>query len=297
MVISWEASQYTTRVNVSQSSALSVADHRRDSSGMQYVYPVISRRAGGVSVGINLNPNSACNWQCIYCQVPGLTRGGPPAIDIALLERELRQMLGAIVHGNFMAERVPVEARRFSDIAFSGNGEPTSAREFRRCMEIAVRLREEFGLGGQVVLRLITNGSLLDRTEVQAGVALLGKADGEVWFKLDRGSAAGMQLVNGSRQNPATVVRRLRICGSLCRTWVQSCFFAIDGSAPNEKEIDAYLELLAEARPGIAGVHLYGLARQSYQPQASRLASLAVEWLDDLAGRIERIGLTVRVSP
>ncbi|MDX9945398.1 MAG: radical SAM protein, partial [Azonexus sp.] len=34
-------------------------DHSRDSAGLRYVYPVISRRAGGVSVGINLNPNNA----------------------------------------------------------------------------------------------------------------------------------------------------------------------------------------------------------------------------------------------
>jgi hypothetical protein len=62
---------------------LKTEDHSRDSAGMRYVYPVVSRRAGGVSVGINLNPNNACNWRCIYCQVPGLTRGGPPPIDLA----------------------------------------------------------------------------------------------------------------------------------------------------------------------------------------------------------------------
>jgi wyosine [tRNA(Phe)-imidazoG37] synthetase (radical SAM superfamily) len=56
---------------------LTVADHDRGSAGLTYVYPVVSRRAGGVSVGINLNVNNACNWRCIYCQVPGLTRGAP----------------------------------------------------------------------------------------------------------------------------------------------------------------------------------------------------------------------------
>ncbi len=49
---------------------LSASDHDRDATGMQYVYAVVSRRAGGVSVGINLNPNNACNWACVYCQVP-----------------------------------------------------------------------------------------------------------------------------------------------------------------------------------------------------------------------------------
>ena len=59
---------------------LNVSDHSRDSAGLKYIYPVVSRRAGGVSLGINLNVNNACNWRCVYCQVPGLTRGGPPPV-------------------------------------------------------------------------------------------------------------------------------------------------------------------------------------------------------------------------
>jgi wyosine [tRNA(Phe)-imidazoG37] synthetase (radical SAM superfamily) len=51
---------------------LTVDDHNRDISGMKYIYPVVSRRAGGVSIGINLNVNNACNWRCVYCQVPNL---------------------------------------------------------------------------------------------------------------------------------------------------------------------------------------------------------------------------------
>jgi DNA repair photolyase len=73
--------------------APSVENHDRDSTGMRYVYAVISRRAGGVSVGINLNPNNACNWRCVYCQVPDLVRGSRPAIDLPQLERELRELL------------------------------------------------------------------------------------------------------------------------------------------------------------------------------------------------------------
>src|SRR5512147_826880 len=97
---------------------------------MTYVYPVVSRRAGGVSIGINLNPNNACNWRCIYCQVPDLKRGGPPPLDLAQLEDELRRLLEDIVHGGFMAQRVPEDLRVLADVAFSGNGEPTSAPEF-----------------------------------------------------------------------------------------------------------------------------------------------------------------------
>lgn len=63
-------------------SCLTVSDHNRDISGMKYIYPVVSRRAGGISIGINLNINNACNWRCMYCQVPDLVRGTPPPIEL-----------------------------------------------------------------------------------------------------------------------------------------------------------------------------------------------------------------------
>jgi wyosine [tRNA(Phe)-imidazoG37] synthetase (radical SAM superfamily) len=117
---------------------LKTEDHSRDSAGMRHVYPVVSRRAGGVSVGINLNPNNACNWRCIYCQVPDLTRGGPPPIDLALLERELDGIPRLVrVARRFHGARVRRSARRMVDIAFSGNGEPTSAAEFPEAVEVA----------------------------------------------------------------------------------------------------------------------------------------------------------------
>jgi hypothetical protein len=146
---------------------LKTEDHSRDSSGMRYVYPVISRRAGGVSVGINLNPNNACNWRCIYCQVPDLKRGGPPPIDLGLLERELDDFLNWVCSGDFMTTRVPEGARQLVDVAFSGNGEPTSAPEFADAVARVERVLAAHDLTGKLIVRLITNGSLLDRKAVR----------------------------------------------------------------------------------------------------------------------------------
>ena len=84
------------------SKLLNVTDHSRDNVGLTYIYPVVSRRAGGVSVGINLNPNNACNWRCIYCQVPELKRGAAPVIDLIRLEAELYIFLQEILYGSFM---------------------------------------------------------------------------------------------------------------------------------------------------------------------------------------------------
>jgi len=276
---------------------LKTEDHSRDSAGMRYVYPVISRRAGGVSVGINLNPNNACNWRCIYCQVPDLTRGGPPPIDLALLERELDEFLHTATAGDFMATRVPAGSRRLVDVAFSGNGEPTSAREFAAAVGVAERLMAAHGLAHKIPLRLITNGSLLDRKTVQSGIAHLNRAGGEVWFKLDAGTAAGFSRINGIRVRPELVARRLACCAALAPTWVQTCLFRIDGAAPAEQEILAWLTLLAPLAPALAGVHLYSLARPSRRTEAWRLGRMEAEALEAVAERIRQLGLKVRVSP
>src|SRR4030065_502184 len=149
---------------------LSTTNHDRDSAALRYIYPVVSRRAGGVSVGINLNPNNACNWRCIYCQVPDLKRGTAPAIDLAVLENELRGFLDELLHGDFMQTRVPEGAGRINDIALSGNGEPTSSAEFAQVIELIPRVRAEVALPEAVKTVLITNGSLLYRSEVQKGL-------------------------------------------------------------------------------------------------------------------------------
>lgn len=272
-------------------------DHSRDSAGMTYVYPVVSRRAGGVSIGINLNPNNACNWRCIYCQVPNLVRGSAPTIDLALLARELRLFLNEVLHGDFMVRRVPLDARRIEDVAFSGNGEPTSAREFPEALEVVLRVLEETGLLGRIKLRLISNGSLLDNQAVRSAIALLGRNNGEVWFKVDAGSRDAILRINGVHLDPESVAARLCRCAELCPTWVQTCCFALDGFAPSEAEMTAWLGLLRHTKNRLAGVHLYGLARPSQQAEAPRLARLPAEWLEALAERVRELGLTVVVSP
>ena len=276
---------------------LKTEDHSRDSVDMRYVYPVISRRAGGVSVGINLNPNNACNWRCIYCQVPDLKRGGPPPIDLALLERELSDFLRWAGSGDFMATRVPAGARQLVDVAFSGNGEPTSAAEFAEAVAVVERVLVAHDLAGKVIIRLITNGSLLDRKTVQTGIARIGRAAGEGWFKVDAGTSAGLARINGTRVRPELVARRLACCAALAPTWVQTCLFRMDGEPPAEPELQAWLDLLAPLAPVLAGVHLYSLARPSLQKEAPRLGRMEAGWLEETAERIRRLGLTVRVSP
>lgn len=281
---------------------LTTTDHNRDYAGFTYVYPVVSRRAGGVSVGINLNPNNACNWACVYCQVPDLKRGGPPALDLARMETELETLLRDIVHGDFMARQVPADARRLMDVAFSGNGEPTSAAEFPQAVARAVGVMQRLALPASVKLRLITNGSLLHRTAVQDGIRRLGDyggaaGGGEVWFKIDRATASAIEKVNQIAFSPEKACANLLTCAELAPTWIQTCWFAVDGQAPDEAEQQAYLSLVASVRDKIKGVHLYGLARPSLQPEASRLGRLRPEQLAAFAARIAALGIEVSLNP
>jgi len=285
---------------MARTSPLTPSNHDRDSAGMTYIYPVVSRRAGGISVGVNLNPNNACNWACVYCQVPDLTRGTAPQIDLAQLEVELRALLGDIVHGDFMQTRVPEGARRLNDIALSGNGEPTSAREFPQVIELIGRVMADFDLIRKIKLVLITNGSLIDRPRVRDGLAKMAALNGEVWFKFDAATAAGMRATNQTRITPDKQFERLTIAARLCPTWLQCCVFALDGEPPSDAEQSAYLAAVKRIRQEnapVQGVLLYGLARPSMQPQASRLSALSGEWLNTFAAKIRAAGLPVKVSP
>ncbi|NBQ68217.1 MAG: radical SAM protein [Nitrosomonadaceae bacterium] len=281
------------------SKLLNTTDHSRDSAGLTYVYPVISRRAGGVSIGINLNPNNACNWRCVYCQVPDLKRGSAPRIDLNRLEIELRSFLHELTAGDYMQQHVPLEARKIHDIALSGNGEPTSAKEFEQVIELIGCVKNDFALPAELKIVLITNGSLIHRPTVQAGLIRMGELNGEVWFKFDRASSKERQRINNTSISLKKIQDHLRIAASLCPTWLQTCVFQLDGMPPSDEEIAAYLSFLQQLNQDkipVKGVLLYGIARPSLQPEASRLSKVGDAWLSQFGEHINRTGYAVRIS-
>jgi len=278
---------------------LTTANHDRDAAGLRYLYPVLSRRAGGLSIGINLNPNNACNWRCLYCQVPGLTRGSAPPIDLELLAAELTQMLIDVLQGDFLARRLPEGQRVLRDIAISGNGEPTSCHEFAEVIELIGRAMQRFDLIGRIKLRLISNGSLLHRPEVVRGLTHLAELNGELWIKVDAASEAEIERINGVKLSPAQIEVQVRRAAHIAPTWIQSCFFASDGAEPNPAAVEAWLELLARLctdNVPLCGVQLYSIARQPMQPQGHRLEPLSAEWFQQLRRRVSALGLPVQLS-
>ncbi len=279
---------------------LEVHDHDRDRAGLTYVYPVVSRRAGGVSIGVNLNPNNACNWRCVYCQVPNLVFGNGPPIDLAQLERELEGLLREVLAPGWMERNVPDGARRLNDVAISGNGEPTSSPHFVDAVRAIGRVLERVELAGRIRVVLITNGSLAHKPEVQRGLSELAELGGEVWFKLDSATEEGQRRINSVALGVERTRTNLELAARAAPTWIQTCVFARNGLEPSRAERDAYLGFVGDfARRGIPlrGVLLYGIARESHQPEAPELAPLPAPWLEAFAGEIRARGLEVRVTP
>lgn len=275
--------------------SLNIHEHSRGSAGLTYVYPVVSRRSGGVSVGINLNPNNACNWRCVYCQVPDLKRGAAPEIDLDKLEGELTEFLDELLHGDFMKERVPEDLRRINDIAISGNGEPTSAQDFDTIVEMIGEIIVDSELPLDVKLVLITNGSHVRRRHVREGLRRMASLNGEVWFKLDSATVEGRKRINDINVTNEMVFENLALSASLCPTWLQTCVFAFDEELPSKTEREAYVEFVSPLAKELQGVLLYGLARKSLQPEASRLSPVSREWLCAFGEEIGKTGLPVKI--
>src|SRR5215467_13642404 len=72
------------------------AEHSRTWRENLYVYPVISRRSKGLSIGVNLNPDKACNFDCIYCQVDRTTPGPVRIVEISAVAAELNGLLDSV---------------------------------------------------------------------------------------------------------------------------------------------------------------------------------------------------------
>jgi wyosine [tRNA(Phe)-imidazoG37] synthetase (radical SAM superfamily) len=280
-------------------SKLTVTNHQRNVTGLTYVYPVISRRAGGLSIGVNFNTNNACNWRCIYCQVPDLKLGSAPEIDLALLEKELRFLLNDVLQGDFYQRmEVPENQCVIKDIAIAGNGEPTSLTNFDIAVERIGSIATELGIFPNSHFVLITNGSLIHRLQVQAGLKCLHHFGGEIWFKLDSATPQGRLLINNSKQTNESVLKNLTLASQLCETKIQIALMDYQNQGLVESERIGFLEFLKQVRvvTNVQFVTLYTLARPSNQPEAVNLKAISFEIMDNFAEQIRELGFNVLVT-
>ncbi len=208
-------------------------------------------------------------------------------------------MLNEVQHGDFYKRfQIPADRRLIKDVAISGNGEPTSAKEFDAVVSLIGELLAETNIPEQPKIVLITNGSLVHRQKVRRGLASLHDFHGQVWFKLDSATVAGRKNINHAAITQRTYINNLLACARLCPTWLQTCLFRIDNQGPSQKERKAYLDLLAyiTAQVDLQGVLLYTIARPSTQPEADRLAPLSEKQLQQFAEAVRATGIIVKVS-
>lgn len=281
--------------------------HDRQWRNNAYCYPVVSRRSAGLSVGINLNPDKACNFDCIYCQVdrtvaptsdPNGHQAGQPAstrrIDLAVLRTELDDLLDRAVDGRLFTESpfdmLPADRRGVRDIAFSGDGEPTTFPRFEEAVRVAADARRRHRLDGSKLV-VITDACYLTRRSVRGGLGVLDANNGEIWAKLDAGSEAYFQRVNRPSHSLAHVLANILDAARVRPIVIQSLWMRIDGEPPPAEEVLAFCQRIGELIAGggrIKLIQAYTIARTTAERYATALSSAELDAVADvIADRVE----------
>ena len=271
-----------------------------------YIYVVVSPRARGLSLGINLNPTKYCNFDCAYCEVD--RRGGTPTndpINIDQLAEELESAL-ARIHAGWLAthpefRNVPRDLLQLKHVTLSGYGEPTLCPNFHEVVETAVHLRAS-ARTDYFKLVLVTNASGLDRPEVVYGVSLLTRTD-EIWAKLDAGSQGYMdrvnrpQLATGSWNTPLQeILENILEFGRLRPIIIQTLVPAINNRNPFENELAEYIARLRELKAQGAQISLVQIYSATRPSPHSDCGHLPLKVLSGIARRVrDATGLQVEV--
>lgn len=269
--------------------------HPRSFEANRFVYPVVSRRSGGVSIGVNLNPDKVCNFDCIYCQVDRVSAAETKFVDMTKLIDELDHMLELVVsgelftHGKFAA--TPDHLRRLNDIAFSGDGEPTTYRNFDEIIAACADVKRKHRCDG-VKMVLITNASMFHRPAVERGLAILDANNGEVWAKLEAGTEEYYKLVERTVIPFRQVLDNIAAAARIRPLVIQSLFMRIAGEPPSAAELEAFCDRLNEitaAGGNLKLVQIYTVARKPAEGFVAPLTDAEVDAIVQLVG--DRCGL------
>ncbi|MBI4530067.1 MAG: radical SAM protein [Candidatus Latescibacteria bacterium] len=263
--------------------------HPRRFEAYTYVYPVLSRRSKGISIGINLNPDKICNFDCIYCQVD---RTIPPTLrDVSLpvIDRELRDILTGVRDGSFFERppflNIPAHLQRLNDIAFSGDGEPTSYPRFREVVERVIATKEEIGFA-DVKIVVITNASLFHRPQVREAFRLLDRHNGEIWAKLDAGTEDYYRLIERTTIPFQRIVQNITHAAKERPLIIQSLFMRVSGEGPPSEEIEAYCGILRRVLDGGGSLKLIQVYTVARPPAEASVTTLTDQEVDGIAERV-----------
>jgi wyosine [tRNA(Phe)-imidazoG37] synthetase (radical SAM superfamily) len=271
------------------------ARHERSFEHFRFVYPVLSRRSGGISIGVNLNPDKICNFDCIYCQVDRTRQSETTFVEMPALLAELDAMLGLAASGKIFATEkfaaVPEPLRRLNDIAFSGDGEPTTYRNFDEIIAACAELKRRHGLA-DVKMVLITNASMFHRPHVQRGLEILDQNQGEIWAKLEAGTDDYYKLVERTPIPFRQILDNITTAARIRPLVIQALFMRIAGEPPPAAEQAAFCDRLNEitaAGGKLKLVQIYTVARRPAESFVTPLTNAEVDALVELVR--DRTGL------
>jgi wyosine [tRNA(Phe)-imidazoG37] synthetase (radical SAM superfamily) len=286
------------------------SNHARLWHDNRYVYPVVSRRSKGLSLGINLNPDQICNFDCIYCSVNRKSALPPWAtrdVDLTLLREELAHMLDLVGTGTIYTfdpfNAIPAELRRVNDIAFSGDGEPTTCPQFEDAVHSAAQLVEAHhpqspsGSDVPIKLVLITNATRFHNPAVRQVLAFLDGHNGEIWAKLDAGTADYFHLIDRTGVPFTRILQNLAWCCQTRPTVIQTLLMKVHGKPPAPAEIAAYvrqLQTIRDAGGAIKLVQLYTVARDTTEPYVT---ALSPEELEGIAHAVQTANFPAETYP
>ncbi len=288
--MSAQASDKSSRLNKA------FADHPRSWRENLYVYPVISRRSGGLSIGINLNPDKACNFGCVYCQVDRREAPRQEHVHVEALAAELDGMLTLVKAGTLWQQafaQVPAEFRRLADLAFSGDAEPTNSPAFPEAVRVATDAKRRHELTG-VKIRVLTNACYLTRPNVKRALAVLDDNEGEIWAKLDAGTEEYYRQVNRGNVPLQHVLDNILDAARIRPIVIQSLWVCLHGKEPPERQVRAFAQRLSgiiEAGGAIKLVQIYTTARN---PAEAFVTAVPDRLLDRIARIVrQQTGLCV----
>ncbi len=276
------------------STRVAFSSHPRRWRDFRYVYPVISRRSRGLSIGVNLNTGRNCNFNCLYCQVDRSRPARVEPVDFDVLAAELRDLLAnhERIFEDAPLRDIPAELRVINDIAFSGDGEPTLSPAFPAAAGLVAELRGTFGLTDTKIV-LLTNADFLEQPTVIQTLAFLDNHNGEIWAKLDAGTQAYFERINGPSRPLSHILDNILATARVRPIVIQSLFMRVHDEPPPADEIAAYVERLRwllDNGGHLKLVQTYTVARQTAQPYVSKLA---IEELVSIAEAIRPLGIAV----
>lgn len=193
-------------------------------------------------------------------------------------------------HPRFAATPAPL--RRLNDIAFSGDGEPTTYRNFDELVAACADVKRRHGLN-DVRMVLITNASMLHRPAVQRALAVLDANRGEIWAKLEAGTEDYYRLVERTTIPLRRVLDNITRAARVRPLVIQSLFMRIDGQPPPEAELAAFCQRLNEITAAGGRIRLVQVYTVARRPAETFVAPLDDAQLEQIAALVRRLtGLT-----